>query len=427
MSTPTLPTQAAPATRLTARHVLVVVSGCMLTFGCSALAFSTWGLFQPVVAEELGVAQAEFAAYVTVMYLTMTAISPLAGKILQRYDVRLVLTVAALLVSGGFLIMGFANSIWAFYAAGAVMGAGTIFILWLAVPTLINRWFTKNGGLLIGICMAFTGIGGALWSAVFTVLKTSGMGFHDIYRLWALIAVVTSLPFTLFALRSRPADVGLLPYGAGSQPSGAAAPVRGLSAAKAMRSPVFYALCLGAGVINFAVLIAMQFPAYAKSLTDVTWDKVVVGGVMSTLMMTGQAIGKVTIGLVADRSPRGALLFAVGCATVGVLLCWLGAGSLPLLYTGAFIFGFFYATALVLVPILARLVFGVREYPVIYSRVSMVFNLIAAFASVTWAFIGTSFGFTTVFVVGLVLIAVVTLTCSYVVRSAQTMQAQWSD
>lgn len=363
MSAPTVSRPASPPTRLSVRHLLIIVTGCMLTLGCSALAFSTWGLFQPLVAEKLGVTQAQFAGYVTVMYLTMTALSPLAGKILQNTDVRLVLSVAALLVAGGFLIMSVATTIWLFYLAGVVMGSGTIFILWLAVPTLINRWFAKQAGLIIGICMAFTGVGGALWSAVFTVLTTSGVDFHGLYRLWALIAVLTSLPFTLFAVRDRPSDVGLLPYGTDLRATGTTPPARGLTAAQAMRSPVFYVLCLGAGVINIAVLIAMQFPAYAKSLTGVSWDRVVVGGVMSTLMMTGQAIGKVTIGLVADRSPRGALLFAVSAAVAGVLLCWLGAGSLPLLYTGAFIFGFFYATALVLVPVLARTSSGCVNTP----------------------------------------------------------------
>lgn len=428
MSSSTDTTKAAPPSQLTSRHILIVISGCMLTFGCSALVFSTWGLFQPVVSEEIGVAQAQFAFYVTLLYLTMTAISPFAGSLLQKRDVRVVLSLAAVSVACGFFIMSLANKIWMFYVAGVFQGAGTIFILWLAVPTLINRWFVKNAGLLVGICMAFTGIGGAVWSAVFTVLKTSGQDFHDIYRLWAILALVTALPFTIFALRSSPAEVGLVPYGSAEAASGAgAAPARGLSAAKAWRAPAFYVLCVGAGVINFSVLIAMQFPAYAKSLTDVPWDKVVVGGVMSTVMMTGQAIGKVTIGLVADRNPRGALYFAISCAIAGVLLCWLGAKSLPMLYTGAFIFGFYYATALVLVPVLARLIFGVREYPIIYSRVSMVFNLIAAFASVSWAYLGTNFGFTVVFVIGLVMIVMVLLAASYVVRSAPALQADWTE
>ena len=71
--------------KMSMRHLLVVLTGIMITFGCSALCFSTWGLFQPVVAEGLGVEKTAFAMYVTVMYLTMTVASPFAGKLLQSW------------------------------------------------------------------------------------------------------------------------------------------------------------------------------------------------------------------------------------------------------------------------------------------------------------------------------------------------------
>lgn len=35
---------------MSSRQVLVIVSGHMMTFGCAALGFSTWGRFQPVVS-----------------------------------------------------------------------------------------------------------------------------------------------------------------------------------------------------------------------------------------------------------------------------------------------------------------------------------------------------------------------------------------
>lgn len=410
---------------MTVRHSLVVLTGMMLTFGCAALGFSTWGLFQPVVSDALGVPKTEFALYVTIMYLTMTAFSPFAGKILQQVDVRIVLTAAACMVSAGFFVMSLATVIWYFYVAGVMLGLGEIFILWLAIPTLINNWFAKRNGMLVGVCMAFTGLGGAVWSTVFTVLKSGGADYHSLYRLWALIALVTAVPFTLFAVRTRPSDIGLVPYGA--QGAGqASAPVRGLSTRLAMRSPAFYVLCIFAGLINFAVLIAMQFPTYTKQLTGVGFDTLVVGGVMSTVMMVGQAIGKVTIGTVADKSARGALIFAAAAGAAGIVLCWLGFRSPYVLYTGAFVFGFFYATALVLVPVLSRQIFGVREYSVIYSRVSTVFNFIAAFASVSWAAIGSSMGFNAVFGIGLVLVAVILALGFSLVRGARSIQEQWT-
>ena len=352
--------------KLTVRHLLVVLTGIMITFGCSALCFSTWGLFQPVVAEGLGVEVTAFAMYVTVMYLTMTIASPFAGKLLQTMDIRILLSASAALVGCAFLLMSFSNTIVLFYVAAVMLGLGEITILWLAIPTLINRWFVERAGFFIGLCMAFTGIGGAIWSAVFTALTASGVDFHTIYLIWGVIALVTSLPFTLFCVRNSPEDCGLAPYGASMQKAASGAEVAakpaGLSAGFVMKTPMFYAICVFAGLINIAILIAMQFPTYTKSLTDVAFDVAVVGGVMTSVMMVGQAIFKVVLGAAADKNAKGALIFAFAAGVAGILLCWFGTFSEYVMYVGAFIFGGCYATAVVLVPVICRQSFGTREY-----------------------------------------------------------------
>lgn len=408
------------------RHLLIVITGIMITFGCSALCFSTWGLFQPVVAKGLGVPTTAFAFYVTAMYLTMTVASPFAGKLLQVLDIRVLLTGSALLVAGAFLLMSFAMQIWVFYIAAVMLGLGEISILWLSIPTLINRWFSDRAGLFIGLCMAFTGIGGAVWSALFTALTSSGMDFHTIYLIWAVIALVTALPFTLFAVRNNPEDCGLVPYGSSAISVSTQEKPKGLSVSRAMKTPAFYALCLFAGLINIAVLIAMQFPTYTKSLTSASFDVVVVGGIMTSVMMIGQATFKVVLGAVADKNARGALIFAFTCGVIGVLLCWFGSSSQYILYAGAFVFGAFYATAVVLVPIIVRQVFGTREYSLIYSRVSTVFNLIAAFASMIWAWIGSSYGFSILFAVGLVMLVVILVIGLYIFAVSSKLKQEFT-
>ena len=152
-----------------------------------------------------------------------------------------------------------------------MLGLGEITLLWLAVPTLINRWFADRAGFFIGLCMAFTGIGGAIWSAVFTALRADGMDFHTIYLIWAVIAAVTSLPFTLLCVRSKPEDCGLQPPMAPLPLLPPPALPRRLPACpllRAMKTPTFYAACVFAGIINIAILIAMQFPSYTKTLTE---------------------------------------------------------------------------------------------------------------------------------------------------------------
>ena len=414
--------------KMSVRHMLVVLTGIMITFGCSALCFSTWGLFQPVVSSALEIPTTSFALYITIMYLAMTVASPFAGKLLQTVDARIVLTVCAVLVGASFILMSMATSIVFFYIAGVLLGIGEVVLLWLAVPTLINNWFAERAGFFIGICMCMTGVGGAVWSSVFTALTTSGMAFHQIYMIWGVIALVTSVPFTLFCVRTRPEDCGLRPYGASvSSLTGAPSKPRGLSASAAMKSPVFYVLCLFAGLINIAILVAQQFPTYTKSLTDVAFDVVVVGGIMATVMMVGQAIAKVALGGFADKNARTTLIFAFSCGVIGVLLCWFGTASEFILYGGAFIFGFMYATAVTLVPIMARQIFGTREYSLIYSRISSVFNLVASFASLIWAWIGGSFGFNAVFAVALVMFVAILVMGLYCFAKQKSIVAAWTE
>lgn len=407
--------------------MLIVLSGIMITFGCSALCFSTWGLFQPVVSSALSVPTTSFAMYITIMYLAMTVFSPFAGKLLQTVDARIILSVCACLVGGAFFLMSFASNIYFFYVAGVLLGLGETVLLWLAVPTLINNWFVDRAGFFIGICMCMTGVGGAVWSSVFTALTSGGMDFHQIYMIWGIVALVTSLPFTLFCVRSRPEDVGLRAYGASNAPTGEPVKPRGLSVANAMRSPVFYVLCLFAGLINIAILIAQQFPTYTKSLTDVSFDVVVVGGVMATVAMVGQAIAKIALGGFADKNARAALVFAFACGVIGILLCWFGVFSEYVLYGGAFVFGFMYATAVTLVPIMCRQIFGTREYSLIYSRISAVFNLVASFASLIWAGIGSALGFNAVFTVGIAMLVVVLLMGLYCFGKQKSIVANWTE
>lgn len=423
---------------MSARHVLLIVTGIMLTFGCSALTFSTWTNFQPVVTEAMGLYTADgslntapFALYITVLYLTMTVASPVAGKLIQKMDIRIVLSVSAALVGIAFILMSLYTEIWQFYISGVLLGLGEISILWLALPTLLNRWFAKNSGFFLGICMAMTGIGGAIWNALFTALNASGVPYTQIYLMWGVIALATSLPFTLFCIRSHPEDVGLAPYGA-ELASDAAAPEkpRGLSAKSAMRNPVFYILFVYAGCVNLLTVIAPQFPSYMRSLGAtgaVAYDVAVVGGIMSVAVMIAQAISKVAMGGFADKNARVTMIAAFAAGAGGILLVWFGVGSEIMLYAGACVYGFFFASAVVLCPIIVKAIFGTREYAEIWSRINVFINLMGAFGATIWALLGSNFGYGAVFGVALVF-QVVCVVCGLAAFSRQKqIKAQWTE
>lgn len=194
---------------------LVVATGIVGCFAPCALALSCAGIYFTPVSEALGVGRGVFALYLTIMLLSTTFSLPFLGKLMESKDLRVVLSAAVILIGVPLICMSFFNQVWQFYIAGAFMGVGLAVLLILAVPTLVNRWFRKNVGFFIGLCMAFTGIGGVVFNLVGGALIASGPdGWRMGYLVFGVIALVLALPFTLFCVRSYPSDMGLDPVGA---------------------------------------------------------------------------------------------------------------------------------------------------------------------------------------------------------------------
>ena len=108
---------------------------------------------------------------------------------------------------------------------------------------------------------------------------------------------------------------------------------------------------------------------------------------IASACMAGQAIGKVILGLVNDRSCKGGMALGICSGVVGVALMWFLPAQAAVLLVGAFLFGFVYACTTVQTPLLTRTVFGSRDYTNIYSRVSMAGALGGVVAATFWGWI----------------------------------------
>ena len=387
---------------------LVVATGIVGCFAPCALALSCAGIFFTPVSEALGVGRGVFALYLTIMLLATTIALPFEGKLMETKDLRVVLSAAVVLIGVPLVCMSFFNAVWQFYIAGAFMGFGLAALLILSVPTLINRWFRKNVGFYIGLCMAFTGIGGVVFNLVGGAFIASGPdGWRMGYLVFGIIALVVALPFTLFCVRSYPHDIGLEPVGASEAASAApgaganASAAEGVTASTAMKTSAFFLVAIFAGFINLAINFYQYLPSYATSLTQYP-DVVAISATLASAAMLGPAIGKVLLGIIHDKVNVYAGLFvSTGCGAIGLAVMWLVPGSVPAMLAGGFVFGVFYASATVLAPLMVRTIFGTLEYSTIYSRVAMVGSLAGAFAASVWGFVVDAAGFSNVFIIGI--------------------------
>ncbi len=413
-------------------HYLVVLTGIVCCFGPCALALSCAGIFFPAVTASLDVSNAKFAAYLTIMLVVASLALPFLGKIMEKYDARIVLSVAVLCIGLPLIAMSFSNAVWQFYIAGAIMGLGMAVLLVLTVPTLINRWYRKRVGFYIGLCMAFTGIGGVAFNPVGGHFINSGSeGWRTGYLVFGIIAIALALPFTLFAVHSRPSDVGMLPFGANDAPEGKAdlASVKdtGITSAAALKLPVFYLFLVFVAISNICINLYQYLPTYAKSLTQYP-DVVEIAAALASAAMLGQAIGKVLLGIINDRTNITAVvLTATSCGIAGVAVIVFIPQYAWLVLVAGFLFGVFYANGTVLTPLMTRAMFGNLDYSGIYSKVAMVGTFAGAFALTLWGLVVDLWGARTMLLVGLGLIALLLVLGLTILKASKKIEFQTAE
>lgn len=388
---------------------LIVLSGIVITCVPCALVLSCAGIFFTPVSTFFGVSKATFSLYFSILNVAMMVALPVAGRLMERVDMRLVLSSCVVMAGGGLIAFSTFSEMWQFYVVGAILGFGLAPLLYLAVPALINAWCVRRVGFFVGLCMAFTGIGGVIFNPVGSALIASGPeGWRTAYFAFGVIILVVALPFTSLVVRTRPADKGLEPYGIDEAASaGDAAQVRGLPAARAMRAPAFYALAAFCGLITLNQTVYQFLPSYVTNLSETSLPALAaMTGTVASACMAGQAIGKVALGTLSDRSAVGGLAGGLVLGAAGVLVMMLVPGVSALLLAGSFMFGFAYACTTVQTPLLTRNVFGERDYTAIYSRISMVGSLFGAVAAVFWGWVcDLPGGYTIMFVLSLVCLA----------------------
>lgn len=373
--------------KMTKYHIGVILTGALLCLGPATLSMNIWGVFLVPISTELGVSESMFSLQPSLLYLAAALFAPIGGKLIERFDLRVVLTGASLVAALALLLDGVGTQLWHFYLVGALQGCSGVVLIALMLPNLISRWFEKKMGTVVGVCISMAGIGGALWAYVAGKVIIFA-GWRASCLALAVICLLVSLPACIFLLRNRPSDVGVLPYGAseGSVSTEDSKKSFGVPAKIAFGSAVFLCFSLGIGLLDGVIGLANLAPSYVYYLesagfTSMTYEEVVMAASMVVLCtQVAQASFKVLLGILADKSVKLAFVIAL-VSGIGATVCFLLAQTLfGLVFAGAVMIGALFAVLDVLSPVLMKDFFGDRDYPRIYARFAMITNLVPAFA-----------------------------------------------
>ncbi len=350
--------------------VLIGLFGIM-TLG-SGFAFYSQGVFLDALVREQGFSSGMAGAGTGVYFAASGLGGYYTGGLINRFDVRWVMTVGAIAGGGGLALLGQIRAPWQMFAVMIIFGAGYSLVGLVPCTTMIGRWFNRRRVIAMSIASTGLSLGGA------TVSPYIGRLIDQVsLEFWApqigFWFVAANLPLIWLALRPWPHSIGQRPDGdpadptVTTEPGGAMATAPGVPFDEARRSRYFKVMSIGFILVMGAQVGAIQ---HAFSLVRVRTD-VATAVFILTLLPVISVVFRIVGGIVASKVGLSSLTrVLIGVQVFGIAI--LAVAETRLLFAiGVVILGSAMGNLLMLHPLLLTEAFGIRDYGRIYGLGSL--------------------------------------------------------
>lgn len=354
-------------------YAWIILLGVILIRGFAGGGINlTSGLFLSPVSQDIGVGIGTLSLYLSITSIVTVLWLPFAGKLVNKYDIRLIAVVGAILQALSFTALGFMNSVSGWYLLAIPFAMGSSLLVSLLGPILINRWFSKNQGLIMGIHMAFVGLFGAVLQPVTSsIISHKGWraGYYIIGGVTFIVVILTSLVL----LRNKPEDKNLTAFGANSSSEKKVASNKiedtvEVSEKTAIRSASFYLLILFMVTITGVGVFLQHIPTYGSLLGYSVKET----GNALAYASIGTAIGSIVIGIISDKiGSIKTCYIMIGIGILSICGFFMSSYSFFIFALSTFLHGLVSSSIMVLSPILTIKFYGQRDYEKIFSKVSM--------------------------------------------------------
>jgi MFS family permease len=367
-----------------------------------------------------------------------------AGRLLAKYGSRVMLIIGGIIMTGGLALFAASTGNLTFYLAGAVLGLGYGMSIPLVPPVLVNAWFVARRGLVLGIVLAGTGVGGLIWATIGPSLAQSSLGWRGVISIMAAAMAICTIVPALFLIRNKPADVGLVPYGGETAQSAAGeAPetpqaLRGFTYKQAVKNSNFWIACvsflmLGAVASVTQVLsIVLRTAAYPNPLDKTSWTPGQVAFYSSLFMvwLTFLVIWKPLLGFLNDKIGLvGMLLVSMPLMALAIvyLPSMVYGSSVALMYVAMAFMSAGISNAIVTPPLVMAQAMGLREFGKIFALAVAFIYAGNAIGAPIWGLLGTSGNTKIGMYVAPVLLALFVIGCTVAVKRGRAQYTKLTE
>lgn len=337
------------------------------------------GAFLLQMQQEPGWSTSALSFAIAIGLLTYGLSGPISGRLMAIIGVRGVTILSLLLTAASLGVSAIAHEIWQLTIFfGLLSGLSSGLVASILGPTVANRWFLKDRGLVVGILGASVSAGQLIFFPLLTGLAV-GAGWRTGALVLAGITLVLTVPVILW-MRDDPADKGLTPHG--SLPGAVVAPTPKADPGvmrRAIRSSDFWFLATTFFVCGATSngLIGVHF------ITHAVEQGFTAGVAAEALAVMGlfNFVGTIASGWLTDRrDPRKLLLVYYGFRGVSLLFLPFVHDSLGIVFFSV-LFGLDYIATVPPTVGLVADAFGRQNVGIVYGWVYAAHQLGAAVAA----------------------------------------------
>ncbi|MFD1928801.1 MFS transporter [Sporosarcina siberiensis] len=329
-------------------------------------------LFLSPISEELNIGMGDLTLYFSVAAVFTLLFLAFAGKLAQKYDIRLLIILSIILQGGAFIAFAFMNTVWGWYIFAVPLAIGGTFLTVIVGPVLINQWFKKSSGLALGILTATGGIIGALVQPFVGRLIVSD-GWRYSYIVIGVAAIILVVLATIIFIRKLSSEKGLFPYGMeeakqGEDGSNTTSQNSGVTLAVAKKSSAFYALLIFFFFLTAIASFMIHVPTY---IVNKGFTQEFAGTALGVFML-GVVFASLLIGVLNDKiGTKNTAILAMVLGIISVSILLFAASSSVMIFVALILFAFVTSGIGIIAPSLTSSLFGNKEYSQIYSTVSI--------------------------------------------------------
>jgi MFS family permease len=321
--------------------------------------YNTSPVFLGALLKAFGWSHSKVSWMPAVLVLAVGITGPIAGWLLDRVDVRIVMGSGAALTGASFIAASRATTFTEMLIAYALLGIGLGMSAWLPASVVIAKWFGERRGTALGLATAGMESGGMVLA--FTVGHIiSQHGWRAAYFALSIPALVLVLPFLAIVVRGRPEET--------EQKAGVSSePLQGLEVAEAIRNRAVWTLFVAQLLWGLSAGAVIHFVAYLTGIGYTLQFATAAYGSLAGLA----ALGKPTMGVLGDRvGGKNALGIALLLIAVSHILL-LGAYHAWLIVIYLLVAGISIASPVALVPLVLTELVGLRRFGTIYGGVQL--------------------------------------------------------